>query len=154
MRVLLQEKNILTHDKSPDRVIDRSVVVVALIDCELKQMLGTTGDGRVVVTDTTFRIHSGTSSIEITYDSFAAPARMFPFDYTHDGSASPKMMETNSPKTQISGGRAASWQRPRRSRSTYRRARITRFVIQAIRTIAITHGARTMRSEEHTSELQ
>jgi len=40
MRVFLQEKNILAHDKSPDGMIDRSVFVVALIDRELEQMLG------------------------------------------------------------------------------------------------------------------
>src|SRR5262245_10231559 len=34
--VLLQEKNILAHDESPDCVIDRSVIIVALIDCELE----------------------------------------------------------------------------------------------------------------------
>ena len=36
VRVLFQEKNVLAHDKSPDCVIDRSVIVVALIDCELE----------------------------------------------------------------------------------------------------------------------
>src|SRR4030095_16718018 len=36
VRVLLQEKNVLAHDESPDSVIDRSVIVVALIDCELE----------------------------------------------------------------------------------------------------------------------
>ncbi len=36
VRVLLQEKNVLAHDESPDRMIDRSVIVVALIDCELE----------------------------------------------------------------------------------------------------------------------
>src|SRR5262245_54666463 len=36
VRVLLQKKNVLAHDKSPDCVIDRSVIVVALIDCELE----------------------------------------------------------------------------------------------------------------------
>jgi hypothetical protein len=40
VRVFLQEKNVLAHDESPDRVIDRSVIVVALIDCELEQMFG------------------------------------------------------------------------------------------------------------------
>src|SRR5207247_3632796 len=61
VRVLFKEKNVLAHDKSPDRVIDRSVIVVALIDCELEQMFGATGDGRVVIADTTLRIHSGAS---------------------------------------------------------------------------------------------
>src|SRR5262245_29525664 len=36
VRVLLQEKDVLAHDESPDCVIDRSVIVVALIDCELE----------------------------------------------------------------------------------------------------------------------
>src|SRR5437763_5067310 len=36
--VLLQEKNVLAHDETPDRVIDRGVFFVALIDCELQQM--------------------------------------------------------------------------------------------------------------------
>jgi hypothetical protein len=63
VRVLLQEKNVLAHDKSPDCVIDRSVIVVALVDCELEQMFGATCDGRVVIADTALRIHSGTSSL-------------------------------------------------------------------------------------------
>ena len=36
--VFLQEKNILAHDEPPDRVIDRSVFFVTLIDRELQQM--------------------------------------------------------------------------------------------------------------------
>ena len=36
VRVLLQEKHVLAHDESPDCVIDRSVIVVALIDRELE----------------------------------------------------------------------------------------------------------------------
>ncbi len=36
VRVFLQEKNVLAHDESPDRVIDRRVIVVALIDRELE----------------------------------------------------------------------------------------------------------------------
>ena len=36
VRVFLQEKNVLPHDEAPDRVIDRRVIVVALIDCELE----------------------------------------------------------------------------------------------------------------------
>src|SRR5436305_11323199 len=63
VRVLLQEKNVLAHDEPPDSVIDRSVIVVSLIDCELEQMFGATCDGRVVIADTTLRIHSGTSSL-------------------------------------------------------------------------------------------
>ena len=62
VRVLLQEKNVLAHDQSPDSVIDRRVIVVALIDCELEQMFGTTRNCRVVVADTTFGFHRGTSS--------------------------------------------------------------------------------------------
>ena len=38
VRVFLQEKNVLPHDETPDRVIDRGVFFVALIDCELQQM--------------------------------------------------------------------------------------------------------------------
>jgi hypothetical protein len=38
MRVFLQEKNILAHNKSPDGMIDRSIFVVALIDGELQQV--------------------------------------------------------------------------------------------------------------------
>src|SRR6188472_4405095 len=78
VRVLLQEKNVLAHDKSPDCMIDRSVIVVALIDCKLQQMFGTTCDGPIVIADTAFRFHSGTPRSEnITYDSFGARARMF-----------------------------------------------------------------------------
>jgi hypothetical protein len=36
VRIFLQEKNVLAHDESPDCVIDRRVIVVTLIDCELK----------------------------------------------------------------------------------------------------------------------
>ena len=36
--VFLQEKNILAHDEPPDRVIDRSIFFVTLIDRELQQM--------------------------------------------------------------------------------------------------------------------
>ena len=38
--ILLQEKHVLAHDEAPDRVIDRCVIVVALIDRELQKMLG------------------------------------------------------------------------------------------------------------------
>jgi hypothetical protein len=63
VRVLLQEKNVLAHDKSPDCVIDRSVIVVSLIDGELEQMFGATCDGRIVVADSALRFHSGAFSI-------------------------------------------------------------------------------------------
>jgi hypothetical protein len=36
VRVFFQEKNVLAHDESPDRVIDRCVIVVPLIDRELE----------------------------------------------------------------------------------------------------------------------
>jgi hypothetical protein len=36
--VFLQEKNVLAHDETPDRVIDWGVFFVALVDCELQQM--------------------------------------------------------------------------------------------------------------------
>src|SRR6516225_11873126 len=52
VRVLLQEKNILAHDESPDCVIDRCVIIISLIDCELEQMFGATGDCRVVIANT------------------------------------------------------------------------------------------------------
>ena len=39
VRVFLQKENILTHDESPDRVIDRRILVVALIDGELQKMI-------------------------------------------------------------------------------------------------------------------
>src|SRR5262245_43549672 len=59
VRVLLQEKNVLAHDKSPDGVINRSVIVVPLVDCELESVFGATCDGRVVVADSALRFHSG-----------------------------------------------------------------------------------------------
>ncbi len=42
VRVFLQEKRVLPHDETPDRVIDRRVIVVTLIDRELKQVFGET----------------------------------------------------------------------------------------------------------------
>src|SRR4029078_6399346 len=36
--VFLQKENVLAHDETPDRVIDRGVLFVTLIDCELQQM--------------------------------------------------------------------------------------------------------------------
>ncbi len=55
--VLLQEKNVLPHDEAPDRVIDRRVIVVALIDRELEQMFRKRGDSRVVHRDSVFSFH-------------------------------------------------------------------------------------------------
>src|SRR4029077_13087234 len=49
MRVFFQEKDVLAHDESPYRVIDRCVIVVPLIDRELEQMLRTSGDRRVAI---------------------------------------------------------------------------------------------------------
>ncbi len=48
VRVFLQEKRVLPHDETPDRVIDRRVIVVALIDRELQEVFRERGDGRVV----------------------------------------------------------------------------------------------------------
>jgi hypothetical protein len=48
MRVLAQEKNVLAHDEPPDRVIDRGVFVVTLIDGELEKMFRKRGHGLVV----------------------------------------------------------------------------------------------------------
>src|SRR5437764_6775872 len=36
--VLFQEKNVLAHDKTPDRVIDRRIFFVALVDRKLQEM--------------------------------------------------------------------------------------------------------------------
>src|SRR5262245_61346760 len=77
VRVLLQEKNVLAHDEPPDCMVYRSVIVVPLIDCELEQMFGATGDCRVVIADTTLRFHSRPPHwANINYDSFATRARM------------------------------------------------------------------------------
>ena len=57
VRVFLQEKNVLPHDEAPDRVIDRSVFVVALIDRELEEVFRERGDGRVVHWDSVFSFH-------------------------------------------------------------------------------------------------
>src|SRR5439155_13149738 len=57
VRVLAQEKNVLTHDESPDSMIDRRVVVVTLIDRELQKMFGCCGDRRIIQTDTTGCFH-------------------------------------------------------------------------------------------------
>src|SRR6202035_1670109 len=37
--VLAEEKSVLPHDKTPDGMIDRRVIVVTLVDRELEQML-------------------------------------------------------------------------------------------------------------------
>ena len=72
VRVLRAEKNVLAHDEPPDRVIDRRVIVVTLIDCELEQMFGTSRDRGIVIADTAFRFHSRVSSLTtIRYDSLA-----------------------------------------------------------------------------------
>jgi hypothetical protein len=55
--ILLQEKCVLPHDEAPNRVIDRSVIVVALIDRELKQVFWKRGDSRVVHRDSVFSFH-------------------------------------------------------------------------------------------------
>ena len=39
VRVFLQEENILAHDEPPYRVIDRRILVIALIDRELQKMI-------------------------------------------------------------------------------------------------------------------
>jgi len=44
-------------------VIDRSVIVVSLIDGELEQMFGAPCDGHIVVADSALRFHSGAFSI-------------------------------------------------------------------------------------------
>ncbi len=56
--VFLQEKNVLPHDEAPDRVIDRRVIVVALIDRELEKVFRKRGDSRVVHRDSAFSFHS------------------------------------------------------------------------------------------------
>ena len=48
VRVFAQEKNVLPHDEAPDRVIDRRVFVIALVDGELEQMLRKCGHRLVV----------------------------------------------------------------------------------------------------------
>ena len=40
MGVFPQEESVLPHDETPDRVIDRGVFVVALVDRELEEVLG------------------------------------------------------------------------------------------------------------------
>src|SRR5438270_5866659 len=46
--VFLQEKHVLPHDKAPDGMIDRGVVIVTLVDRELKEMLWKRSDRLVV----------------------------------------------------------------------------------------------------------
>ena len=55
--VFFEKENVLSHDESPDSVIDQRVIVVALIDRELKQMLWCCGDCRVVQADTAGFFH-------------------------------------------------------------------------------------------------
>ena len=55
--ILLQEKYVLPHDEAPNRVIDRRVIVVALIDRELEQVFWKRGDSRVVHWDSVFSFH-------------------------------------------------------------------------------------------------
>src|SRR5206468_10516786 len=78
VRVFFQKKNVLAHDESPDGVIDGRVIVVTLIDCELEQMFGATGDCRVVIADTVLRIHSGRPLrwVNISYDSTQSSASL------------------------------------------------------------------------------
>src|SRR6476619_1030637 len=45
-------------------------------------MFGATCNGRVVIADTTFRIHARPPPVTVTYDSFAAWARMIACGYT------------------------------------------------------------------------
>ena len=61
VRVFLQEKNILPHDETPDRVIDRRVIVVALIHGELQKMLRERNHGRAVHRNSVFSFHRNVS---------------------------------------------------------------------------------------------
>jgi hypothetical protein len=91
VRVFLQKKHVLAHDESPDGVIDRCVIVVSLIDCELEQMFRTSADRRVAVADTALRFHRQAPwEIKVTYDSFRQGARLIPSLAKHGGSASPE----------------------------------------------------------------
>ena len=47
VRVFLQEVSVLPHDETPDRMIDRRVLVEALVDGELQEMFREGGDGRI-----------------------------------------------------------------------------------------------------------
>jgi hypothetical protein len=57
VRVLAQEKSVLTHDESPYGMIDRRVIVVTLINGELQKMLRRGGDGRVIQADSAGSFH-------------------------------------------------------------------------------------------------
>ncbi len=57
VRILAQEKSVLTHDESPHGMIDRRVIVVTLIDGELQKMLRRGGDGRVIQADPAGSFH-------------------------------------------------------------------------------------------------
>ncbi len=45
--VLAQKKNVLPHNESPHRVVDRRIVIVALVDRELQKMLGKRSNGGI-----------------------------------------------------------------------------------------------------------
>jgi len=64
-----QEKNILPHDEPPYSMIDRRVIVIALIDRELQKMLRRSGDGRVIQADPAGCFHRHPPSL-LKYDSF------------------------------------------------------------------------------------
>ena len=51
VRVFLQEKRVLPHDETPDRMIDCRVIFETLVDCKLQEMLRKRGDGRVIKRD-------------------------------------------------------------------------------------------------------
>src|SRR5207247_9563447 len=68
VRVLAQEKNVLAHDEAPHRMIDRCVIVVTLIDCELAQMFWTSRDRGIVIDDTDFRIERASGRYRIKID--------------------------------------------------------------------------------------
>jgi len=74
VRVLAQEKSVLTHDESPHGVIDRRVIVVTLIDGELQKMLRCGGDGRIIQADPAGSFHPHPPFQK--YDRFAKRARV------------------------------------------------------------------------------
>jgi hypothetical protein len=55
--ILLQEKYVLPHDEAPNRVINRGVFVVALVDRELEQVFWKRRDSRVIHWDSVFSFH-------------------------------------------------------------------------------------------------
>jgi hypothetical protein len=61
MCVFPQEKSVLPHDKSPDRMIDRGVIIVTLIDRELEKMFWRCGHRRVIQADTARSFHRPSS---------------------------------------------------------------------------------------------